>query len=168
MEGGISVLLTRNYELMFILDPELSAEETQTLLDRIQGYLTEADGQLLHIEDWGVRRLAYAIQHRKEGHYYLLYFSMDSVKVPTFERNLLLVESIMREIIVRTETVPEKRQQVLPQAPTGEEETAPVEAETATSVEESNEETVAESEAQSAPESEGKTEPEPTVETEGE
>ncbi len=157
-------MLSRNYELMFILDPELSAEDSQTLLNRIQGYLTESNGQLLHIEDWGVRRLAYAIQHRREGHYYLLYFSMDSVKVPSFERNLHLVEGILREIVVRTEKVPEKRQQTLPQAIEHEAE-APAEPEPEAPAEE---EAPAEPEANAAADPEVEAEAPATAEAESE
>ncbi len=97
---------TRNYELMFIVDADLDEEKNAALLQRVHRYLKEGEGTVIRTEDWGVRRLAYPIQHKREGHYYLMYFAMPPANVKQFERSILLAEGIMREIIVRVEEVP--------------------------------------------------------------
>ncbi len=98
---------TRNYELMFIVDADLDEEKNAALLQRVRRYLKEGEGTVIRTEDWGVRRLAYPIQHKREGHYYLMYFAMPPANVKQFERAILLAEGILREIIVRVEEVPE-------------------------------------------------------------
>lgn len=95
----------RNYELIYILDPELSEEEIETLTTRFEGYLEEENGTIIRRENWGPRRLAYPINRKREGRYYYMQFSMDSRNVKAFERNLLLAEGLLRELIVRIETV---------------------------------------------------------------
>jgi len=90
---------TRNYELLFIANPELDSAAFESLLGKVNGYLQAAGGVVYHTEDWGLRRMAYPIQHYREGHYYLIRFTMDSLKVKGFERNLYLAEGVMRELI---------------------------------------------------------------------
>ncbi len=97
---------TRTYELMFIVDPDLDEEKSSALLQRVHRYLQEGKGTVIRTEDWGMRRLAYPIQHKREGHYYLMYFEMPAANVKQFERSILLAEGIMREIIVRVEEIP--------------------------------------------------------------
>ena len=92
--------MERNYELMFIVDPDLGEEATETLLQRIKGYLESGNATVAEFKDWGLRRLAYTIKRKRDGHYYLVHFSMDSGKVKELEHNILLAEGIMRELIV--------------------------------------------------------------------
>ncbi len=135
---------TRNYELMFIVDADLDEEKNAALLQRVRRYLREGEGTVIRTEDWGVRRLAYPIQHKREGHYYLMYFAMPPANVKQFERAILLAEGIMREIIVRVEEVPAG-----PEPEPVAEESAPAVEEEAPAVEES---ASAPEEATSAPE----------------
>ena len=104
-------MVTRNYELMFIANPELDEESAEAPLQRIRGYLEETRGTIIKFDDWGMRRMAYAIQNHREGHYYLVHFTMDTDQVKEFERRLLLVEGVIREIIVRLD-----EEVVLPEA----------------------------------------------------
>ena len=99
-------MVKRNYELMFIVTPELDDEGTVDLLQRVEDYLKEANGEILTRDDWGMRRLAYPIQKQREGHYYLLQFTADSSKVKAFERRILLTNSILREIVIQLDAAP--------------------------------------------------------------
>lgn len=103
-------MVKRNYELMFIVTPELDDEGTIALLKRVQDYLKEAGGEILKRDDWGVRRLAYPIEKKREGHYYLLQFTADSSRVKDFERRILLTDSILREMIIQVDEVPSEEQ----------------------------------------------------------
>ena len=96
-------MVTRNYELMFIANPELDEEGAEALLQRVRGYMEEMRGAIVKFDDWGMRRMAYAIQNFREGHYYLVYFTMDTDQVKEFERRLILIEGVIREIIIRLE-----------------------------------------------------------------
>ncbi len=99
-------MVKRYYELMFIVNPELDDEATEALLERVRGYINEAAGTIIKLDDWGMRRLAYTIERQREGRYYLMHFGMDTERVKEFERRLLLAEGILREIIVRLEQEP--------------------------------------------------------------
>jgi small subunit ribosomal protein S6 len=129
---------------MFIVDADLDEEKNAALLQRVHRYLKEGEGTVIRTEDWGVRRLAYPIQHKREGHYYLMYFAMPPANVKQFERSILLAEGIMREIIVRVEKIPAG-----PEPEPVAEESAPTAKEEAPAVEES---APAPEEATSAPE----------------
>jgi small subunit ribosomal protein S6 len=109
-----TVLATRDYELMVILHPGLDEEGTEALLQRIRTYLNEAKATVKQFDTWGLRRLAYRIKHQKEGRYYLVRFSADPNAVKQFERNLLLAEGVLRELIVRLEEpAPAKKEPVV-------------------------------------------------------
>ena len=89
----------RSYELMFIVNPELSEEENESLLERVRGYLEQAGSQIYSFKSWGIRRLAYALKGFREGHYYLVHLTMPTENVAGFRRSLLLAEGILREIV---------------------------------------------------------------------
>ncbi|MFN2286543.1 MAG: 30S ribosomal protein S6 [Anaerolineae bacterium] len=92
-----------NYELLFIIDPTLSEEDSESLLDRVKGYLEQADGEVFSFKSWGLRRLAYTIQNQNEGKYYLVQCAMTPEKVSDFRRSLTLAEGVLREMVIRVE-----------------------------------------------------------------
>ncbi|MGC9396940.1 MAG: 30S ribosomal protein S6 [Anaerolineae bacterium] len=115
-----------NYELLFIIDPTLSEEDSENLLNRVKGYLEQADGEVFSSKSWGLRRLAYTIKNQNEGQYYLVKCAMTPEKVSEFRRSLTLAEGVLREIVIRVEeefTPEEPERTPMPEAiPTSEEE----------------------------------------------
>ena len=99
-----------NYELLFIIDPTLSEEDKENLLNRVKGYLEQADGEVFSFKSWGLRRLAYTLKNQKEGQYYLVQCAMTPEKVSEFRRSLILAEGVLREMVIRVdeEFPPEK------------------------------------------------------------
>jgi small subunit ribosomal protein S6 len=99
-----------NYELLFVIDPTLSEEDKENLLNRVKGYLEQADGEVHSFKSWGMRRLAYTLKNHKEGQYYLVQCAMTTEKVSEFRRNLSLAEGVLREMVIRVdeEFPPEK------------------------------------------------------------
>jgi small subunit ribosomal protein S6 len=92
-----------NYELLFIIDPTLSEEDKENLLNRVKGYLEQADGEVFSFKSWGLRRLAYTIKNQNEGQYYLVQCAMTTEKVSDFRRSLTLAEGVLREMVIRVE-----------------------------------------------------------------
>lgn len=90
---------------MFIVSPELAEEALEALLNRVQNYLLEAGAAIAEFRSWGMRRLAYPIKGFREGRYYLAHFAMPSTAIKDFERRLLLLEGVLRELIVLMEDV---------------------------------------------------------------
>src|SRR5437763_11772875 len=67
MEGGGFV--RRDYELGFIINPEVSEEQTSAILERIEKIVKNYDGQVVKVNQWGRRRLAYSIEHHSDVYY---------------------------------------------------------------------------------------------------
>lgn len=90
----------RRYESVVILDPELSDEDVQSFTDRYSGLIKEGGGEIIRVEDWGSKRLAYLVKKRDVGRYLLL----DYVGLPTVltevERQFKISEQVMKFISV--------------------------------------------------------------------
>ena len=89
-----------NYEIVVIIHPDLDDEAIEQSLDRIKGWITDGDGNVDKIDKWGKRRLSYQIQKQNEGIYYLLDVSMLPTSIAELERNLTILEPVMRFMIV--------------------------------------------------------------------
>lgn len=93
----------REYELTFIVQPEISEEGSATILAKLDGLLESGASKRLLLDDQGKRKLAYPIQKFQKGHYYLLSFLDDGKVVSELERTLRLEESVLRFLSVRVE-----------------------------------------------------------------
>ena len=89
-----------NYELVIIIHPDLDDEAIEQSLDRIKGWITAGDGSINKVDKWGKRRLSYQIQKQNEGIYYLLDVSILPTSIADLERNLTILEPVMRYMIV--------------------------------------------------------------------
>jgi small subunit ribosomal protein S6 len=89
-----------NYELVVIIHPDLDEEAINQSLDKIKDWINKAGGSVEKVDNWGKRRLAYEIQKQNEGVYYLFTASMPTPAVADLDRNLILLEPVMRHLIV--------------------------------------------------------------------
>jgi small subunit ribosomal protein S6 len=89
-----------NYELVFIIHPDLDEEATNQALDKIKDWITKAGGSVDNVDNWGKRHLSYEIQKQNEGVYFLFTASMPTAAVAELERNLTILEPVMRHLIV--------------------------------------------------------------------
>ena len=89
----------REYELVFIVHPDLDENATNEVLERVKGWITEAGGTINNVDPWGKRKLAYPIRKQNDGQYFLLKTQMSPSFIVDLERNLRFVESVMRFLI---------------------------------------------------------------------
>ena len=89
-----------NYELVVIIHPDLDEEAINQALDKIKDWITKAGGSIENVDNWGKRHLAYEIQKQNEGVYYLITASIPTIAVAELERNLTILEPVMRHLIV--------------------------------------------------------------------
>lgn len=95
--------MTRKYELMYILSPNIGDEKTQALDQRIKD-MVEGSATIDNVDIWGKKRLAYEINDETEGHYGLINFSSEDASFPReLERNLNFIDDVMRYLVIRTE-----------------------------------------------------------------
>ena len=90
-----------NYELMFILRPDLTEEELQAKIERVKKLIADGGGEVVKEDAWGKRALAYPINHFKEGVYHFLNFQSESSRVKDLEKTLNLDDAMLRFLIVR-------------------------------------------------------------------
>lgn len=93
--------MRRDYELGFILNPEVSEEQNSSILERIQQIVNNHDGQVVRINQWGRRRLAYPIEHQRDGFYVFFDMILTPETVSELDRNLKVTEEVLRHIIIR-------------------------------------------------------------------
>ena len=93
----------RNYELVFIVHPDLDDGDLQDAIANVAGLVERVGGQVANVDPWGVRSLAYPIQDVREGLYVLMHIQMEPHAVVQVERSLHLMDGIMRHLFVRVE-----------------------------------------------------------------
>ena len=91
--------LNANYEVVFILNPNLSEEDTAALVTKFKS-LVEQNGTLAEVNEWGKRRLAYPIDDLNEGYYVLMTFSSAPAFPAELDRVLKITDNVMRSMIV--------------------------------------------------------------------
>ena len=89
----------RDYEVAFIVHPDLDETPFNEVVERVQGWITESGGQVENVDLWGKRKLAYPIRKQTEGQYVFLATKLAPTFCIALERNLRLQEPIMRFMI---------------------------------------------------------------------
>ena len=93
----------RDYELTFVVRPDVEDTALTALLDKIKGLLTAAGAPTVQLEPWGRRMLAYPIKKITEGQYFLIRAQLPPQAIRELERTLRLTEEIVRFLFVRQE-----------------------------------------------------------------
>jgi small subunit ribosomal protein S6 len=91
----------RDYEIGFILNPEVSEEQTRAILERIEQIVANYDGQVLKVNQWGRRKLAYPIEHHRDGFYVFIDTILTPETVAELDRTLKVSEEVLRHLIRR-------------------------------------------------------------------
>jgi small subunit ribosomal protein S6 len=91
----------RKYETIFILDPDLEEEQTQSAIEKVKGIITQTNGEILKVEDWGKRKLAYEVKKKDKGHYVLIHFLGSPALLSELERNFRVMDSVIKFQSVR-------------------------------------------------------------------
>jgi len=88
---------------MFLVDSALAGSDWDAVLQTIKSILQKAEAEILWLQKWGERKLAYEINHKARGTYILCYFRADGGKIRDIERDVRLSERIMRVLILRAD-----------------------------------------------------------------
>ena len=91
--------ITGNYEVVYIIDPAVTEEATAALVEKFK-VLAEQNGSAVEVDEWGKRRLAYAINYKTEGYYVLMSFTSDPAFPKELDRVLGITDGIIRSMIV--------------------------------------------------------------------
>ena len=91
--------VTGNYEVLYIINPNLGEEETAALVAKFKT-LAESRGTVTEVDEWGKRKLAYEINYLTEGYYVLVKFTSGPDFPAELDRIYKITDGLMRSIIV--------------------------------------------------------------------
>jgi small subunit ribosomal protein S6 len=90
----------KKYELVFITNPEQNEEQLTKLADVVKELITKDDGSVETVEQWGKKRLAYAVKKQRYGYYTLFHFTAHPKTIDELELNLKHNDNIIRWIVL--------------------------------------------------------------------
>ena len=103
------------YEVMYVIDAALEDSARAELIARFSELVKKNGGEIDRVDEWGKRRLAYAINYKTEGYYVLMYIKGPADLPKELERNFQISDKVLRSLVIRYEgEVPAKREPLRP------------------------------------------------------
>ena len=91
------------YELAVVLSAKLEDDERTAALEKVKGYITRFGGTVTDVDEWGKKKLAYEIQHMKEGYYYFIQFDAEADVPGQLEQAVRIMDHVLRFLCIRQE-----------------------------------------------------------------
>ncbi|MGQ9523558.1 MAG: 30S ribosomal protein S6 [Armatimonadota bacterium] len=91
----------REYELIYIIDPDLEEEAVVATIDRFTQLATNQGAEVVNVERWEKRKLAYEIKDKREGIYVVMNLRAQPAAIAEVERVLKLSDAILRHMTIR-------------------------------------------------------------------
>lgn len=103
------------YEVMYVIDTALEEQARSELINRFSNLVAQNGGTVDRVDEWGKRRLAYAINYKTEGYYVLMYITAPADLPRELERNFRIADAVLRSLVIRFEgPIPAKREPLKP------------------------------------------------------
>lgn len=96
-------MANRTYEVMYIINPETAADKIEKLNEAVGKLIEKEGGEVVRMDDIGIRNLAYPIEKKNEGHYVLFEVNGTGQEIAELERRMRVNDMIMRYITVRVD-----------------------------------------------------------------
>jgi small subunit ribosomal protein S6 len=93
--------MMNNYEVLYVIDGTLSDETIKEQVAKFTDLVTANGGEIVQVDEWGKRRLAYQINYKSEGYYVLMNFKSEPDFPAELERNFGINEAIIRYMVER-------------------------------------------------------------------
>jgi small subunit ribosomal protein S6 len=87
--------------LLFIAEPTLDQERLAAIQERISNLISQGEGAVDSVDDWGIRRFAYQIKKFAEGRYMLVNFQCPATRIDALNKQMRLVQDVIRFVVVR-------------------------------------------------------------------
>lgn len=88
------------YEAVIILTTKASEEEVENFKNEMTE-LISSNGEIVGVDDWNTKKLAYEINHELEGHYYLYNFNANPEFISEFERLLRINDKVLKHMVIK-------------------------------------------------------------------
>jgi small subunit ribosomal protein S6 len=92
----------RKYESLFVLRPNLEEEKRNELISKFTSII-ESNGEVVKVDEWGNKKLAYEIEKLREGYYVLVDFKAAPELPSELERNFKISDDVIRFVVVNRE-----------------------------------------------------------------
>ncbi len=89
------------YEVLYILDAKIDDAAKDALVEKFKGVVESAGGSVESVDKWGVKKLAYEIDFKSEGYYFLMNFTANADLPQELERQMRIADEVMRFIVVK-------------------------------------------------------------------
>jgi small subunit ribosomal protein S6 len=93
--------MLNQYETVFIITPVLSDDQVKEAVNKFKQILRDAKAEIVHEEDWGLKKMAYPIKHKSTGFYYLIEFKAAGTVIEKLETEYRRDERIIRFLTFR-------------------------------------------------------------------
>jgi small subunit ribosomal protein S6 len=107
----------RLYEVVYILDPALDQGAVNAKLEKFHALAISKGGDVVAVDHWGTRQLAYPIKKLQSGYYVVAQFNADGDALPEFERLLRLDAEVIRYLLVLNEGEPTTGHSIVAEIP---------------------------------------------------
>ncbi|MGC8659198.1 MAG: 30S ribosomal protein S6 [Desulfomonilaceae bacterium] len=91
----------RRYEALIILDPDMADDDVKALNERFGAIIRDHSGEIIKIEDWGARKLAYLVNKKDKGRYILFDFVSGPELIIELERQFKITEDVLKYLSVK-------------------------------------------------------------------
>ncbi|GAB4231600.1 MAG: 30S ribosomal protein S6 [Stanieria sp.] len=98
--------MSRNYEMMYILRPDLLEDQVEAAINKYRDFLSEQGAENIQIQNRGKRRLAYPIKKHLDGIYVQMNYQADGKQVAPLERAMRLGEEVIRYLTIKLKDEP--------------------------------------------------------------
>lgn len=95
--------MTKKYELTCVFDPQIGDSGFEALVEKVEGQLKTAGGEIAAVDRWGLRKLAYnaaGFKRRQQGYFVLYQFTAESEPLEAVRQELKLDDSVLRHLLV--------------------------------------------------------------------
>jgi small subunit ribosomal protein S6 len=94
----------REYETIYILNPDTINDKVAEVNDRVKTIIEERGGQVLNVDNWGKRKLAYEVKKERKGIYLFWQYLGSPDIVAEFERNMRMMDPVMRYMTIKIDS----------------------------------------------------------------
>ena len=88
------------YEAVIILTKKISEEQAEETKNKISD-LISSNGEVVSVDDWGMKKLAYEVKKEQEGHYFLYTFNSNPEFIAEFERILRIDDTVLKHMVIK-------------------------------------------------------------------
>lgn len=91
------------YELVLVVNAKIEDDARVATVEKVKEYITANGGTITNVDEWGKKRLAYEIQHMREGFYYFVQFDAETTVPAEIESRVRIMENVIRYLCVKQE-----------------------------------------------------------------